>query len=699
MICGLLAVIAMSTPLDYPETKTVNHVDHYFGISIADPYRWLEEPISTPEVKDWVDRQNKFTFGYLEKIKNREPLLNELERRSNYERYSVPQAGGERIFYSHNTGLQAQDVVMVQEGESGEPRVLLDPNTWSKDGTVALSAYEPSADGRRLLYGVSASGSDWTTWKVLDVATGKDLDEGVQWGKYGAATVDRTGDTIYYLRYPEPKEGQAFVGTSENPSIYAHRVGEPQVKDRLVYNDPDHPRRFISPTFDNRKSTLFIYESEPGSINNRLHLVEKSAGGYEVKPLFSEDDAEYSPLAVVDGKLYVQTNKDAPNGKIIRTEVKENAPIETVIPEQETPIESASILQDCIVVTSMRDAHAAVALYDLDGKPRGEVKLGGLGAVAGFAYVPGSNKTYYSYADFTTPTTIYTCDATANKSQVFKRPDLAFDPDKYMSEQVFVPSLDGTQIPMTIVRRKDLKLDGNRPTMLYAYGGFGASQTPWFSNSRTIWLDMGGIWCLANIRGGAEYGLEWHESATKLGRQNAYDDFIACAQYLVDSKITTPKRLAIQGASNGGLLIGAVVNQRPDLFGVALPGVGVMDMLRFNKFTIGSAWESDYGSPEKVDEFFALLRISPYHNLRPNTIYPATLVTTADTDDRVVPAHSFKYAARLQACQAGDAPCLIRIETSAGHGAGKPLRKVLEEVRDTYAFTLHNMGIELPAKY
>ncbi len=612
MICGLLALISISAPMQYPETKTVDHVDRYFGISIADPYRWLEQPISVPEVRDWVDRQNAFTFDYLEKIKNREPMLDELERRSNYERYSIPYAAGQRIFYSHNSGLQAQNVIYVIDHEGAEPRVLLDPNTWSEDGTVSLAVYEPSHDGKRVLYGISESGSDWTTWKVLDVATGKDLDAGVQWSKFGAGTIDRTGEYIYYLRYPEPNEGEAFVRSSENPEIYIHKVGDSQEKDRLVYSNPDYPRRFISAAFDNRKEQLFIYESDPGSINNRLFAVHGVPSAFRIEPVFTDNDASYTPLAVIDGQLYVQTNKDAPKGRIARIKLDPGSKLEPVIPEQEVALESVSVLQDRIVVQSMRDAHSTVAVHDLQGKKLHDVELAGMGAVSGFGYTPGTNVTYFSYTDFTTPNTIYRYDASESKSTVFREPELSFDPSKYTSEQVFVPSLDGTRVPMYIVRRKDIKLDGARPTLLYAYGGFGASQTPYFSNSRTVWLDMGGIFCLANIRGGSEYGREWHESATKVGRQNAYDDFIACAEYLVEKKYTTPARLAIQGHSNGGLLIGAVMNQRADLFGVALPGVGVLDMLRFNKFTIGSAWEGDYGSPENKDEFFALLRISPY---------------------------------------------------------------------------------------
>ncbi|QYK52823.1 MAG: S9 family peptidase [Fimbriimonadaceae bacterium] len=701
MISALIASTMIGQNFKYPVTKTVDHTDTYHGITVKDPYRWLEQPISTPEVKKWADAQNKLTFDYLHKIPNSKPLLDELLHRVNYERYTVPTQRGDRTFYFHNTGLQAQDVLFVIDKPGAKPRVLLDPNTFSKDGTVALNATDFSNDGTRMLYGVSASGSDWIEWKVMDVATGKDLGTGVKWSKFGGGTINADGTGFYYLRYPEPKAGSGFVDANVDASIYFHKVGTQQSEDLLIYKDSDNPSRFLFPVVTDDKSEVLIYVSDPGSINNRLYWIKMNGVGQpQIVKLHDKDDAGYSFLGKRDGMFYFQTDLNAPNGRVIRMKPEVGAKLEEVVRSRPEAIESVSLLKSQIVVGYMKDAHAVPEVFDLNGKSLHKVKLPGLGTVSGFGSNLRDGKTYYSYVDLTTPATIYSYDAATNNAAEFRKPVMPMDTSKYVSKQVFVRSSDGkTRVPMYIVHRKDLKINGDEPTLLYAYGGFASSTNPWFSTSRTVWMDMGGIWCLANIRGGAEYGKSWHEAATKVRRQNAYDDFIACAEWLVKNNYTKPKRLAIKGESNGGLLIGAVMNQRPDLYGVCLPGVGVMDMLRFNKFTIGSAWEGDYGSPENQDEFFALYRISPYHNLRPNTIYPATLVTTADTDDRVVPAHSFKYAARLQACQAGPAPVLIRIETSAGHGGGKPIQKVMEEVRDEFSFTMHNMGVKIPAKF
>lgn len=694
----VLAAAMITQAWPYPPTKTVDQKDTYHGITVADPYRWLEQPISTPEVKAWADAETELTNRYLAQIPNRQTLLGELMRRVNYERYGVPTTKGQRTFYTYNTGLQPQDVIYVVDKPGAEPRILLDPNKLSKDGTVALTATDYDNSGNRMLYAVAASGSDWLEWHMLDVATGKEIGDPVKWGKFGVGTINADGTGFYYLRFPEPKGDTAFTAANENAAIYFHSTGTPQSQDQLIYKDPDNPQRFFSPVFDDAKKELFLYVEDPGSTNNRIWWVHHQGASVKIDKILDANDANYSPLGVRGSELYVQTNIGAPTGKIATLPLA-GGTLRDVVPARKEAIEGASLSLSRITVQYMRDAHALVSTFDLQGKPAGDVPLPGLGAVAGFAGEPENDDTYYSYADFTTPVVIYKYNSKTNQSTIYKKPELPLDPEKYTAKQVFVTSNDGTKVPMTIVHRKDLKLTGQNPTLMYAYGGFGLSQTPWFSTSRTVWMDMGGIWCLANIRGGAEYGKEWHEAATKVRRQNAYDDFIACGDYLVANGYTTNKHLAIQGGSNGGLLVGATMTQRPDLCGVAIPEVGVMDMLRFNKFTIGSAWEGDYGSPENQDEFFALYRISPYHNLTPNTNYPATLVTTADTDDRVVPAHSFKFAARLQACQAGPAPCLIRIESSAGHGGGKPIQKALEEVADIYAFILHNMETAIPAKF
>lgn len=691
-----LALMAPQS-LQYPKAKTVDTVDIYHGVAVADPYRWLERPISNSEVKKWVTAENKLTFSYLDKIPGRDRLLKTLEGRINFERFTVPTKEGGRVFYSRNSGLQNQDVLYVVDGDGMKPRVLLDPNTLSKDGTVALSGMDISKDGKRLLYGLASAGSDWLTWHVKDVATGKDLGDEVKWSKFGGGTINADGSAFYYLRYPEPKGTTEFTAANTNPSIYEHKVGTPQDQDRLVLNLPDHPDWFIFPALDPDKTTLFLILEEPGSLNNHIWLQDLTKPNAPVVKLLDANDANYNPVHVEGSAVYVQTDKDAPKGKIIKVDyIKRIGPVD-VIPESKDTLEGASVIGGKLVATYMQDARSAVRVFGMDGTFQHEVKLPGLGSVSGFGGQSDDPVTYYSYTGFTDPATIYTYNVDRDQSVVFRKPKLPFDTSKYESKQVFVTSKDlKVKIPLFIVYKKGVKLDGTNPTLLYGYGGFGISNTPWFSTSRTAWLDMGGVWALADIRGGGEYGKEWHEAAIKTKRQNAYDDFISCAEWLIDNKYTKPARLAIQGGSNGGLLIGVCVNQRPDLFGVAIPEVGVMDMLRFNQFTIGKAWESDYGSPSNLAEFFALYRISPYHNLTPNTNYPAVLVTTADTDDRVVPAHSFKYTARLQACQAADKPVLIRVETAAGHGGGKPISKQLEEIRDIFAFILYNMGVKIP---
>ncbi|MFM9872537.1 MAG: prolyl oligopeptidase family serine peptidase [Fimbriimonadaceae bacterium] len=698
MLTSILATTLLTQNWMYPPTKTSDQKDTYHGITVADPYRWLEQPITTPEVKAWADAETQLTNHYFDQIPNRKPLLNELLRRVNYERFDVPVQKGKRTFYGYNSGLLPQNVIYVVDQPGATPRILLDPNKLSADGTVALTGTDFSNDGSRMLYGVAKSGSDWLEWNVLDVASGKTIGDPVKWSKFGVGTMNSDGTGFYYLRFPEPKEATAFTDANKNAKIYFHSVGTPQSQDQLIIEDPANPERFFSPTYDDGKTELFIYAEDTGSTNNFLWHVTHNGTTVKINKILNENDANYSPLAIRNNELFLQTNKNAPTGKIVKMPIS-GGTMTDVVPTRAESIEGSSLTKSKVIVQYMKDAHAQVETFDLAGKPTGNVPLAGLGAVSGFSGDPDSDETYYSYADFTTPTLIYNYDAKTNQSTIYKKPELPLDPSKYVAKQVFVTSNDGTKVPMYIVHRKDLILTGQNPTLMYAYGGFGLSQTPWFSTSRTVWMDMGGIWCLANIRGGSEYGKEWHEAATKVRRQNAYDDFIACGEYLVKEGYTTNKHLAIQGGSNGGLLIGVTMTQRPDLCGVAIPEVGVMDMLRFNKFTIGAAWEGDYGSPENQDEFFSLYRISPYHNLRPGTNYPATLVTTADTDDRVVPAHSFKFAARLQAVQAGPAPCLIRIESSAGHGGGKPIQKALEEVADIYSFTLHNMDIDLPAKF
>lgn len=700
MITAILAGAVITAPaIKYPMTKIVNQIDLYHGVAVADPYRWLEQPVSVPEVRDWVTAENKVTFDYLDKIPGRDRLNKELGRRINFERFGTPSQHGDVTIYSRNSGLQNQDVIYVVDRKGAEPRVLLDPNTLSKDGTVALNGMDVSDDGKTLLYGLSKAGSDWVEWRVRDIATGNDKPDVVKHSKFGVGMLNADSSGIYYLRFPEVKEGEAFTAANTQPRIYYHELGTEQSADELIYELNEHPDWFVWPGLDESRKFMYLYVNDPSVPNNILWGIDLENRDRGVQQLFSENDANYNPVFRRGSEHFIWTTKDAPTGKIMVIDTVRRIAPRTIIEATKDTIESVSVVNNKIIVRVMKDAKSAIKIYELNGEFVEEVKLPGLGAVDGFAGKSTDSDTYYSYADFTTPSVIYHYDFANKKSTEFRKPQLSFDTSKYEAKQVFYKSKDGTQVPMFIVHKKGIKLDGSNPTLLYGYGGFNVSNTPWFSTSRTVWMDMGGVWCLANIRGGGEYGKDWHHAALKTKRQNAYDDFIAAAEYLIDSKYCTPKTLAIQGGSNGGLLVGACMTQRPELFGVAIPEVGVMDMLRFNKFTIGAAWEADYGSPENLEEFFALYRISPYHNLRANTVYPATLVTTADTDDRVVPAHSFKFAARLQAAHVGDAPVLIRIETDAGHGAGKPMTKVLEEVTDIYAFILQNTGKKIPAKF
>ncbi|MCW5936411.1 MAG: S9 family peptidase [Fimbriimonadaceae bacterium] len=701
VLFGLL-FFAMPDQIEYPQTKKGDVVDTYHGVKVPDPYRWLEQPNTEPDVAAWIAAQNAVSFGFLDKIEGRDRLYNELRRRLNFERFSVPTLMGGKVFYTRNDGLQNQDVLYVADSVDAPGRVLLDPNTFSEDGTVALSGLGLSEDGKTLVYGKSSAGSDWTTFYTMDVATGDEKSAPVPWTKFSEPQVDREGKGFYYLRWPKPTESDQFVSANKSPEIRYHAFGVDPDEDRLVYSLPDKPDWFIGPYMDGTRTTLWIIIHEPGSINNTVSYIDLTQPDAKAQPLFSVADADYTPIYREGDSVWVMTTKDAPTGKIVKVSLKEPSAEDwkTVVPAGKDTIQAASVVHHRLLVTRMHDVKTAADVFTVEGERLTEIEMPGPGTASGFSGQPDDKVTFFSYTDLKTPATIYKYDVAEGKAEVYRKPDVPIDTDRYETKQVFVTGKDGARVPMFLVHRKGIKLDGTNPTLLYGYGGFNVSLQPWFSSARTVWMDMGGVWAMANIRGGGEYGKEWHEAAIKTNRQRAYDDFIACAEWLISEKYTKPARLAVQGGSNGGLLVGAVMTQRPELFGVAVPEVGVMDMLRFNQFTIGKAWESDYGSPENEEEFKALLRISPYHNLKPGVRYPATLVTTADTDDRVVPAHSFKFAARLQEVQAKDGPpVLIRIETSAGHGGGKPTTKVLEEVRDVFAFILHEMGIKIPASF
>lgn len=678
-----------------PSRKDESVVDDYNGTKVADPYRWLEDPDSA-ETRQWVEAQNQLTFGYLEKIPARERIKARLTALWNYEKFGVPSHHGKHYVYTRNSGLQNQSVLYVADALDAEPRMLLDPNTLSKDGTVALAGTAFTDDGNLMAYGLAASGSDWNEWHVRDVRTGKDLPDVIHWVKFSGASWTKDGKGFFYSRYDEPKAAEALKGANYFQKLYFHKLGTPQEQDVLVYERKDQKEWGFGGSVTDDGRYLLINVSHGTETKNQVFFKDLKNPKAKVVELITGFDAQYDFIDNEGPRFWFMTDLDAPRGRVVEVDVRkpERAHWKEVIPQGADTINGVNLVGDRFFVNVLQDAHSQERVYGLDGKQVGEVSLPGLGTAAGFGGKRKDTETFYAYTSFTSPTTIYRYDVKKAQSSVFRAPKVDFDPSQYETKQVFFPSKDGTRIPLFVSYKKGLKLDGTNPTFLYGYGGFNIPMTPMFSVSNLVWMEQGGVYAHAVLRGGGEYGREWHEAGMKLHKQNVFDDFIAAGEWLIGNKYTSTPKLAIGGRSNGGLLIGAVVTQRPDLFGVALPGVGVMDMLRFNKFTIGWAWESDYGSPQNADEFQALRAYSPLHNLKPGTKYPAMLVHTADHDDRVVPAHSFKFTAAAQAAQAGDAPVLIRIETKAGHGAGKPTTKVIEEVTDLWAFSLHEMGAD-----
>ncbi|MBX9626848.1 MAG: prolyl oligopeptidase family serine peptidase [Gemmataceae bacterium] len=677
-------------PLKYPETKTVDQVDDYHGTKVQDPYRWLEDDVRTSEdVAAWVEAQNKVTQAYLNSIPWRGAIEKRITALYDYEKYGIPSKIGGKYFFTKNDGLQNQSVLYVQDKLDGPARVLLDPNSWSKDGTIALSGTAISDDGKYLAYGKAASGSDWNTWHVLDVATGKPLDDELKWVKFSGASWTADGRGFFYSRFPEPSKDAAFQALNENMKLYYHRLGTPQADDVLVYERPDHPKWGVNGQASEDGRYLVISVND-GTTSRKARVVYKDLAEPYGLPteLVPNHENKFSFLGNDGPVFYFQSDFNAPKYQVIAidTRVPDKKNWKTVIPEAEETIEGVDLVGNLFVVSYLKDAYTRVKVFEMNGTPVREVQLPGIGTASGFGGRRTDTETFYSYSSFATPPSIFKYDLITGKSTLLRQAKVKFDPANYEVKQVFYASKDGTKVPMFIAYKKGLKLDGNNPCLLYGYGGFNISLTPGFSVSRLAWMEMGGVYAVANLRGGGEYGDAWHRAGTKLKKQNVFDDFIAAAEYLIDQKYTSPKKLAVLGGSNGGLLVGAVMTQRPDLFGAALPAVGVMDMLRFHKRTAGRFWVDDYGSSDDPEEFKALVKYSPYHNLKSGTRYPATLVTTADTDDRVVPGHSFKFAAMLQAAQSGEAPTLIRIETKAGHGAGKPTAKMIEEVADQWAF-------------
>lgn len=677
----------------YPETKKVDTVDNYFGTEVADPYRWLEDD-NSEETKAWVIEQNKVTFSYLDSIPYRQKLIDRLTEIYNYERYSVPFKEGGKYFFFKNDGLQNQSVLYVQDDLESEAKILLDPNTLSEDGTAALSDIAVSRDGKYLAYSIARAGSDWNEIFVRNIETGEDEKDHIKWVKFSGLSWQFDG--FYYSRYDEPKQGEELTVANQYQKVYFHTVGTPQEHDVLVYEDKENPNKGFSAgmTEDAKFLILSVWESSSGNgiyFNN----MEDPEGFIKMIDHVENDN---SIIDHVEGKLLMLTNCNAPKYRLVAVDVKkpEKENWIELIPEHETNVlQSVTLGGGKILATYMQDARSKVEIYSLDGKYEAELELPGIGSIGGFSTKKDENTAFYTFSSFIMPSTAYKYDFSTNKSEIFRVSNIDFNFDDYTTEQVFYTSKDGTKIPMFVVHKKDIVLDGSNPTLLYGYGGFNISLTPYFSVSRLIWLENGGVFALANLRGGGEYGEKWHKSGTLMQKQNVFDDFIAAAEYLIQNKYTSSEKLAIQGGSNGGLLVGAVTNQRPDLFAVAIPQVGVMDMLRYHLFTIGRAWSSDYGLSEDEEMFKYLYGYSPIHNIKEGIEYPAVLVTTADHDDRVVPAHSFKYIATLQEKYKGENPVMIRIETNAGHGAGKPTEKIIEEAVDIFSFMFFNMKVDI----
>ncbi len=680
--------------LTYPATPRVDQTDEQFGVKVADPYRWLENDVRTdPKVAAWVAEQNKVTNAYLATLPGRQVFADRMKQLYNYERLGLPTKKGGKYFYSRNTGLQNQSVLYVRDTLDGEGRVLIDPNAWAKDGATALGGYSASDDGTKLLYSIQDGGTDWRTLKVLDVATGKDTGDQLEWVR-GLGNWLKDGSGFFYTRYPEPPAGQQFQALALNATVYFHKLGTPQSADRLVYATPDLPKRghYGSVTADGR--WLVIYTTEGTDNRNELTLVDLKSADWKPRRLIEGLNNDWSVVGNIGSKFYVQTNKDAPRDRIVTMDVAQAnpEPVE-IVAEDKAVLDGSGIIGGVLIADYMVDVKSEVRRYALDGKLIGKVDLPGIGSAGGFGGDPDDPETFFAFTSFATPSTIYRYDVKTGQASVWAAPKVAFDPSNYEVKQVFYPSKDGTKIPMFIVHKKGLK--GPAPTILYGYGGFNVSLTPSFSATRLAWMEQGGVIAQPNLRGGGEYGKAWHDAGRLANKQNVFDDMIAAAEYLNKSGISSPQKTVIQGGSNGGLLVGAVINQRPDLFAAALPAVGVMDMLRFDRWTAGRYWVDDYGYPSKEADFRALMKYSPYHNVQAGKAYPAILATTADTDDRVVPGHTFKYTAAIQAADIGPKPHLVRIETRAGHGSGKPTDKIIEEAADLWAFSAAWTGMDV----
>ena len=695
-----LCLAAHAQPLTYPATRQVDQVDTYHGQRVADPYRWLEDDNSA-DTKAWVGAQNQVTRAWLDKLPQAAPVRRIVTELYDVERIGVPFKRGGRYFWTRNDGLQPQAVLYTASAPDATPVVALDPNSLSADGTVALTGTVPSPDGRLLAYGTAGGGSDWQTWRVRDLASGRDLPDRIEWVKFSRATWTPDGKGFFYSRYDAPKDGAALTGANHYQKLYYHRLGSEQAVDVLVADNPaDKEWGFGATVFDGARWVVIGVWKSSGR-RNGLMVLPLQQGGFvpgKPQPLNLAFDAQLDPVALLGDTLVLRTDKGAPRGRLVSMSVTDpSAAWKTVVPEAAEAMVSASGVGGHYLLRYLQDASSLVRVHAADGRLVRELALPGIGTASGFAGEWGDSETFYGFTSLTTPPEVQRLDIASGRSTLFKRPQVAFDPALYETRREFVTGKDGARVPIFIAHRKSQQPDGRQPTLLYGYGGFNSPMTPTYSPSVASWLRLGGVYVIAGIRGGGEYGAEWHQAGTKLRKQNTFDDFIATAEWLIANKWTQPSRLAVQGGSNGGLLVGAVVNQRPDLFAAAVPQVGVMDMLRYHRFTIGWAWASDYGLADDPEQFKVLRAYSPLHNIRSGQRYPAVLVTTADHDDRVVPAHSFKYAAALQAADTGPAPKLIRIETRAGHGAGKPTAKQIDERTDILAFLANRLGMEVAA--
>ena len=690
----LASMSLLSESLIYPTTPQSTVVDNYHGTQVPDPYRWLEDDTSEA-TKAWVVAQNAVTSGYLNQLPQRLPIRDRMTKLFNFERFGTPFRAGGRYFFSRNNGLQNQSVWYWAATLEAQPVLLIDPNTFSADGTVSMSVPVPSEDGRTVAYQVSKSGSDWQEIRVHDVGTGKQLSDRIQWVKFSGIAWAKDGSGFYYSRFDAPKSGAALTQVNEFQKVYFHRLGSEQSDDSLVYERRDQPKWGMGATLSDDGAYLILTLSQGTDTRNRVFYRDLTTPQSSVVELLNDFDASYNWVGNEGPVFLFHTDLKAPRGRIIAIDSRkpQRADWKERVPQNEATLTSANLVGDRLVCDYLKDARSLIRLHRLDGTFEKEVSLPGIGSVAGFGGKRAETETFYSFTSFTVPGRIYRYDFRSGLSTLWRQPKVAFDPDAFETRQVWVTSKDGTKLPLFLTHKKGLKPDGKTPVLLYAYGGFNISLTPAFSVGNLVWLELGGIYAVPNLRGGGEYGEEWHQAGTKLRKQNVFDDFIASAEWLITNGYTQPSKIAIQGGSNGGLLVGACMTQRPDLYGACLPAVGVMDMLRFHRFTIGWAWTSDYGSSENPEEFKALFAYSPLHALKQGVQYPPTLITTADHDDRVVPAHSFKFAARLQAVHAGPHPVLIRIESKAGHGAGKPISKQIEERSDQIAFVASQFGI------